>query len=134
MSSAVSTIKLLIKVYDTKMKKSIYILFSLLFAVLTLVVSCDDDGDDPKKVKFEVICNTPGVPVYLLRWQIKIKDYWTKELDGDDIEIRYYGYSLEAMCDTDPDALITINLYFDGKLVASEEGNYRVYLHYIRNK
>lgn len=104
------------------MKKLLFMFF--VFFNLIVVPSCHDDDEKEYKIKYEVISNTAGAPIYVYNWGITVKDYWCKEEVSD----RSYSHGLKAQCD-DPDVLITLNLYVNGKLQASREGNGRVFVH-----
>jgi len=98
---------------------SFIIIFSLAFT------GCSDEDDWQKienlehKVTIKLFSNTPGVPMTLVDGLV-VKDYWEYEAITKNFYVNFIAY-----CD-EPTVLMTAEIYVNGKLKASNQGNQRV--------
>ncbi len=95
--------------------------FFLVLGIGLLLFSCSNDDDGFNTVTIKVYCNTPGVPVRVTglgsKGYLTIKDFYEETFRT---EVR--RFTLKARCD-DEDALVTIEIYVNGKLSQKRSDN-----------
>ena len=109
------------------MKKLLFLLFVSLLGIMN---SCDKDNG-PDVIRYELISNTPGAPIWVECDGIYVKDYWVLDYQLPDGTDPYFVPPFHARC-SDPYVLMTVRIYLNGKLMGTQEGNNRVSIKLVR--
>ncbi len=108
--------------------KTFFKFLCLILAIPLISCSGNDEvnlNEQENRVLLRVVSNTPDAPISVLALGtegiITIKDRWEKEM-----VTKSWGASIEAQCE-DKNVLIKVEIYINGKLEGSNEGNGYVY-------
>lgn len=107
------------------MKNPLFFLLIAFFAIAfaTLTTSCNKE--EYNVVKLELVSYDPNAPVKVSHCfgSFTVKGNWSNEYNWDEVP-RKSG--MTAYCE-DRNVLLRINIYVNGKLKNSKEGNYRIF-------